>query len=450
MSSLLKKIGVTLLCLISINLYADSTKTISFENQREEEFILESILKQTFYKTETVDSTCYRDQSSQENVCHMETRYRQECSTVPAHQECQNTYERECRNETTYENICQTIPGREMCEMVTHYRQECNEEGGRERQCRTIPGDIRCRVINGENRCEKIPPREECNEGQRGNRVCRQVAYQERECHQGPSRSECHTEPRTHQECRNVPRQVCDWIPAHNVCQSIPYQEQVCGMETVTRKVAYACKKDIQVPYEKIVKTNTAKVQVTFEAPTFSPKANFNFNLDENGNMKLDADSLSSLKHFIILKKDISNKDQGEINDISAHYNIHFVNLESEVTATSNGISNLSLHSDSVSFIVNGKFDQSRSTLNLNISKKGDTKFNGALKAGQFKSNFDGNQTQVSIDLRSLGAPKLGGIINRHHQVNISIMIDYSNLGEVIAPKESKFTISNSFNVKVE
>jgi hypothetical protein len=125
------------------------------------------------------------------------------------------------------------------------------------------------------------------------------------------------------------------------------------------------------------------------------------------------------------------------------------VNLESELTATNDGISNVDLKSDSISFVVNGKFDASKATVNLNISKKGNTKFSGAAKAQQLKTSFNGHTTNVSIDLKSLGAPKLGGILNRNHHVNISIVLDYSGLGEIIAPKDSKFTIANSFDVKV-
>lgn len=139
----------------------ESSKTFSFENQREESFDLENFLKETRYKTETIDTTCYRQEPYIENVCRDVVRYRQECQTIPGHQECRTVYDQVCRTENRYEQECHTERGPQSCRVVTRYRQECSTTGGGQ-QCRQVPGEVICRVIRGENKCEKIPPRQEC------------------------------------------------------------------------------------------------------------------------------------------------------------------------------------------------------------------------------------------------------------------------------------------------
>ena len=118
---------------------AETSKTIRFENQREEIFDLENWLKETRYKTETVDSTCYRSEPYVDYVCRNVTRYREQCETIPGHQSCRTVYDRVCRTENRYENECRTVPGEQQCRVVVRYRQECTTSGGG-RQCRTIPG----------------------------------------------------------------------------------------------------------------------------------------------------------------------------------------------------------------------------------------------------------------------------------------------------------------------
>ncbi len=270
-----------LCCLLqSTFLFADTSKTFNYDKQPEEVFNLENYLKEIKMVDQEVKDTCVKKVPYEENVCRNVTKYKKECKTIPAHeeckqvnnpichtetqmetechrlpsrqqcrtvpdrecgyetkyenecsttpdrQECRNVTEQQCRNETRYENECRTVPGEQQCRVVVRYRQECSTSGGG-RQCRTIPGDVQCSIVNGENRCTKIPPREVC-EDRPGQQQCRQVPYEERECSQGPSRQECRQVPKTERVCENVNRQQCTTVPGRYECRQVPRQEYVC------------------------------------------------------------------------------------------------------------------------------------------------------------------------------------------------------------------------------
>jgi hypothetical protein len=279
------KLFVTCCLIFQSNLnYADTVKTFEYEKQTEEVFNLENFLKKTVMVKEEVKGTCERQIPYQENVCNDVTKYKKECKTVPAHEECKEVndpichtetrmenechrlpsreqcrnvtvpvcgyetrYENECstgpsrqecrpvseqscRNETRYENECRTVPGENQCRVVVRYRQECSTVPGQQ-QCRTIPGDVQCSIVNGENRCVKIPPRQECSTGS-SSQQCRQVPYEERECSQGPSRQECRQVPRQERVCETQTRQDCRTVPGEYQCRQVPKQERVCHDET--------------------------------------------------------------------------------------------------------------------------------------------------------------------------------------------------------------------------
>lgn len=265
-------------------LHAETSKKVIYENQKEEIFDLENYLKEVKMIDQEVKDVCTRKVPYEENVCKDVTKYKKECSTIPAHeecrqvnnpichdetkyeqecsrlpgtqecsnvqvpvcnyetryenecgttpstQECRTVYEQDCRYETTYDNECRTIPGENECRVVVNYRQECSYVSGGQ-QCHTIPGAVECNIVNGENRCVKIPPRQECSDGP-GRQECRQVPYEERECSQGAPRQDCRQVPRQERVCENVPRQECYTVPGQYECRQVPRQEQVCHTET--------------------------------------------------------------------------------------------------------------------------------------------------------------------------------------------------------------------------
>ncbi len=448
MISTARTLLVMVMMLVMSIAHAETSKIINFENQREEIFDLENWLKETRYKTETVDSTCYRSEPYTEYVCRDVTRYRQQCETIPGHQECRTVYDRVCRTENRYENECRTVPGEQQCRVVVRYRQECTTSGGGQ-QCHTVPGEVQCRVVNGENRCTKIPPREVC-ETRPGQQQCRQVPYEERECSTGPSRQECRQVSRPHEVCENRSRQQCDWVPAEQVCRQVPYTENVCGNETLYRQVPYACKKDIQVPYEVTLKTHQANVQVLFDAKGADLASQYTVNLSTKGDLEILGKEIAGSKAVAFVKRDVKNEAQADLNSIKAVYKVALYNKADLFSVNEKGISNVDLGKRSLSFVVNGKFDQARSSLLVKIAKKDDVKFEKTLKPSQFKAKFDGAVTRVDIDLESLGAPKLGGLFTKKHQVTLKLKMDYSDVGDVLLPKLGELSVGTSVEAEAD
>lgn len=402
-------LGLTLLS--TLNAKAESEKGFTFQGQREESFSLENILKGTEYREEQINTTCYRDIPYTENVCRMETRYRQECRQIPGRQECRTVYEPICRWET-------------------RYRQECTNTGGG-RQCRTIPGDVQCRTMpNGENRCVKIPPREVC-EDRPGQRICRQVPYQDRVCY-------------------NEPRNHCEWIPPRTACDQYPYQERVCRDEVRYRQEPYACVKTISVPYEVVLKTHKADVSVTFndQAQNNSPIA-FVAKLSEAGDVSLIAKD-PNVTTGIFVRKNITNTDAGKENQITAHFPVDLVNLTESVKIARGSITNVDLGKHHLAFNVAGLVDTKRAKLYVRINKKDEVKFERSLIPSEYKVTNSNGESRITINLEKLGAPKLGGVFTTKHQINVQLTFDYSDLGTMLFPTQEALKLNVNKEEKVD
>lgn len=429
--------------------FSETQKTISYKNQREESFDLENFLKETRTRQEEVDDTCYRQVPVTENVCRNVTHYREECRTEAGHQECRTVNEPVCHSETRYENECHYEPGEQECRVVIRYREECSREGGG-RQCHTVPPDIQChRDSNGENKCEKIPAHEECSESS-GRDVCRQAPYEERECSTGSGRQVCEQVPRQHEECENRSRQECDWIPSHDVCENIPYDVQVCGDEVVYHQEPYACKKTIDVPYEVTLKTHEAKVQMNFLETEASVTPRFTVALNTKGNLSITGKDSGANKAAAFVKKEIKKVEQADVNSITAVYNISLFDRKALLSFMEKGLSNLELQKTSLSFYVNGQFDAKRASLDVRIAKKGEVKFEKTLKSNQFTSEFDGTGTKVTIDLEKNGAPKLGSLFSKKHQVTLKLKLDYSDMGEILIPETGELSAKLDQEISVD
>lgn len=425
---------------------AESSKTIKFENQREEIFDLQNFLKETRYKAETIDTTCYRSEPYVENVCRDVTRYRQQCQTIPGHQECRTVYDQQCRTENRYEQVCRQERGPEQCRVVVRYRQECSTSGGGQ-QCRQVPGEVVCRVVRGENKCEKIPPRQECTSTP-GHQQCRQVPYEERECTSGPSRQVCEQVNRPHQVCTSVPRQQCDWEPARQECSQVPYSVNECKDETLYRQVPYACRKEVQTPYEVTLKTHDANVQFLFDTKSADADSEFTVDLDVKGGLSISGKELNDSKAIAFVKKDVKTQAQGDINNIKAVYNVSLFKRADLFNA--GAMSDVALSKRSMSLMVKGQFEKDKTTLAVRIAKKDDVKFEKVLKSNQFSAKFDGVNTKIDVDLEALGAPKLTGfgIFNKNYQVTLKLKLDTSGAGELLIPKTGE--IATGVNVEVE
>jgi hypothetical protein len=442
----LTRIGIIVSLLLTLPTFAESKKSFRFENQKEEVFDLENFLKETRYKTETVQTTCYRQEPYVENVCRDVTRYRQECETVPGRQECRTVYDQVCRTENRYENECRYERGEPICRVVVNYRRECTQGSGG-RQCRTIPGDVVChRAPNGEQKCEKIPPREVC-EDVPGREECRNVPYEERECSEGPSRQVCEQVNRPYQVCDNVSRQQCDWIPAHQQCSQIPYSVNECKDETLYRQIPYDCIKDIQVPYEVVLKTHRANVKVLFNDLMVDSSPSYTVALDEKGAVQISGKVSNDNDLVSFATKEVKANSQGDINTINATVKVTHMKVGDMFNVER--LSNIELGKKSLKFVVEGAFDPKRVTLGVNISKKGEVKFEKVLTPKQFKVVTSGSQSTVTVDLKSLGAPNLGGIFNRKHYVSLRLKLDLGVAGDVVIPLKRDMIVDHAEEVEV-
>lgn len=408
---LLSKAVIVCALSLTMNVQAESEKVFQYQGQREESFDLNNILKGTEYRDEQINTTCYRDIPYTENVCRMETRYRQECRQIPGRQECRTIYDQECRYET-------------------RYRQECSHTGGG-RQCRTIPGDVIChRAPNGENRCQKVPPREVC-EDRPGERICRTVPYQER-------------------ICQSVPRNYCEWIPPRTACESYPYQERVCKDEVRYRQEAYACVKTIQVPYEVVLKNHKANVTVSFtELGTINSPIAFVANLSAAGDVNVTAKDPSAT-HGVFVRKQQTNSEVGRDNSIEAKFPITLVNLSESFKIARGSITNIDLGKHHLHFNVAGIVDLSRAKLYVRINKKDEVKFERSLGTNEYSVTNTNGETRIQLNLEKLGAPKLGGVFTTKHQITVQLTFDYSDLGTMLFPSQEALTLKASAEEKVE
>ena len=428
--------------------FSATEKTISFQGQTGEVFDLENWLKETRYREEQVPDTCYRQIPYTENVCRDVTRYRQECRTVPGHQDCRIVYDPVCRYETRYRQECRTEPGRQICRNVTRYRQECTNTGGGQ-TCRTEPGRRQCRNTPSGEVCRDIPPRQICD-NKPPQRICRQVPYQDRECTTEPGQRTCRQVPYQEQVCQNVPRNQCDWIPDQRVCENIPYNERVCQDETRYRQEPYACTRTVQVPYVVTVKTHKANVTVDFDPKAAGIEANFMFELTTQGDLSVKATEVPPTRSIIFLKKTIENQDSNDVNSIDAKYDLIMFERSQIMKALDGGIQDIYLESEALEFVLPGNVDLSRSSMDLRIRKKDETKFEKSLTSSQYKGSFDGQKTTIKINLRALGAPKLGGFFNKKHEVKIVFKLDYSDMGSLLVPNTANLSTQIDREVKVQ
>lgn len=303
------------LLLFSLNSFASLEAPLRFNGQNAEPLKLEKVMKVTRSFPKEIETTCTRQVPYEVYRCHDVTRYRQECSWVPARQECRTEYDRQCRSVTRYREectrgpsrqechttptrqvctdrpsrqVCTQLPSREECS-TTPSRQVCTDRPSREvcterptrevcttrpdgrqhcttvgggQHCTTVGGGQDCRTVGGDRQCRTVPGGQHCTTVG-GGQDCRTVGgdYQCRTVEGDPI---CRSVPYSDQECTNVPRQACETIPGHNACTDVPYEEEVCGNETAYRPEQYACTQTIQE--ERVVeKKVSAVVNVAFK-----------------------------------------------------------------------------------------------------------------------------------------------------------------------------------------
>jgi hypothetical protein len=259
----------------------------------------------------------------------------------------------------------------------------------------------------------------------------------------------CHQVPKVDQVCVDHMEKECKNIPTKDVCKNIPYIEQVCTMEARSKDVPYECMKKIQVPHEVIVKTHKANVKMQFDARSPQVETQFALALGTEGALELNAKGANP-NIIAFAHKEITQNELANINSISALYKIVLFDRLENFKFMASGIQNIKLQSRALEFTLDGKIEAARIKLGVNISKKGEVKFAKALTGKNIQATFDGGKTTISIDLEKLGAPKLGGIFNRTHNVDLKMKLDYTDLGEVVYSEGDELAVSANVSVKVE
>ena len=231
-----------LLLLVSFSSLAQVESLINFRGQNAETISVDKSVNVTRPVPYQVPDTCYNQIPYQSYECRDVTRYRQQCTWIPASQRCWTENDRVCRNVTRTRQECHNGPSRQVCterpsrQVCTERptREVCRTDSNGQQRCTTVGGGQSCQTVGGGQSCTTVP----------GERICRDVSY-------------------TDQECHNVPRQRCETVPGRNDCRDIPYSEEVCGYETRYRAEPYACQRT-EYRDETKVKQLKGAIQVQF------------------------------------------------------------------------------------------------------------------------------------------------------------------------------------------
>lgn len=436
------KMLVLMLALLFGSINADefiSKKEIHFTGQENESFSLKNQLTETRYRTETRDTTCYREVPYQDQECEMVPEYDTVCRTIPGREDCRTEYDRQCRTETDYRRECTRSPDRERCSNETRYRKECergpsrrecrNERRTRQechmdnsnRECRTEPAREQCRTnSSGQRNCRTIPAREICtNKPERvcrdvpyteqvcntvpGEVQCRQVAYQERVCHTIPGEESCRNVPYSNEVCEDVPRQACEWIPSRQDCQTTQIGEnQVCRDVTRYRTESYACTEDIQVPYTVTLKNYLLNSELNFEVEE-GYQADFilSTSLTKNGQTKFLLGDTRETSPMAFMIKTEESSESGKDVTIAGTYNLEVLN-SLKIKEELGKISKVELSIENLKFAVSTHEKVQDYEYFLKLENEGNTLFSRALTSSEVLLKKEGEQLLAIVDFKTI------------------------------------------------
>lgn len=302
---MIRNIALFCLLLLPTMTYAQLDSQFTFNGQNAEVLKAEKKIVVVTPEQVEVPDTCSRQvPNGQARVCHDETRYRQECSWIPASERCWNDQERVCRTVTRYRQECSGSPSHEVC-TDRPSRTVCTERPTRE-VCTTTPsGRQHCTTVGGGQSCHETGGGRDCRTVP-GNRTCRDVPYSD-------------------QDCDYVTRRRCETVPGRNDCRQIPYSEQVCGMETQYRTETYACTRTETVnrTTEKTVKSETNVQIITngiveeFPVAISVKEASQQFNA-----FSVEAKLLKEPKAFVVLQKKESKIASATAKEILVKNNV--------------------------------------------------------------------------------------------------------------------------------
>lgn len=112
----------------------------------------------------------------------------------------------------------------------------------------------------------------------------------------------------------------------------------------------------------------------------------------------------------------------------------------------------MTLSKNSLEVQVNGKFDQKRATLKLNIKKKDEVLCEMKLKSSQFRTQVVSDmQRKLSVDLESVGCKIAGKIMfNKTRSVGLKLKLNFSDLGETVGAGTSDISVSTHRQLEIQ
>ena len=408
-----------LFCLIwpQLNFASESEQAFTYNGQAIDTVFLSNTLQETRYRTETYESTCYRQIPYQDTECANETRYRQECTTIPGHNECRQVTEQECHNVTRYRNECHREPGREVC----------HNEPGRQ-VCTNQPDREECSIVNGRRICRRVP----------GGRECHTVGGG-RQCHTEPGREVCRNVPYTDQECRNITRNDCHWEPSRQDCRQVAYQEYVCHDITRYRSESYACTQTREVPYVVTLKTYQAGVDFQFAQIDQNIQTQFNISLDTTGTLKLMAKDESTPAVFVHITKTISQTEVNNVITIKASYKISFVNENEYLGIFAGNFELSSFTPDEMTFQIGEMNHPEKTTFILTFKQDETTLIDRILDEEDFQATQVENATLIKVDLAHLNIAKFWGTFTFNLKVQVELPEGMETTDDQVLSKEQSF-----------
>lgn len=414
-------LGLCLASFLSSASAVGSKVTINYSGQENELITLQRMISETRYRSEEYQGTCTRQIPYVVNECHDETRYRQECSYVDRHQDCETRYENECRYERRYREECSRGPSRRVC----------NQRPGR-RVCRTAPGRQVCRNHNGQRVCRNVPGREVCHQ-EPGRQVCTNV----------PGRRTCRQVPYQDRVCTTVPRRHCEWIPGRNVCSQIPYSENVCEDVTRYRAEEYSCTQTRQVPYQFAKKVN-AKVDVIFTNESAEVLGlDLSFLLNSNG--MLGHKVQENPNYFVAKNISVDRHDSGDEVDITGTAQFVLFAQSEVLDLVKSDVTVAEFSKNRLVFNVGRAHNLAKETVGLKLVRerrvmRDKTLINRVLSKNEYtlKQDENGNGFLI-INLKQFDFK----VKDKSHKIKLNIAID---LDSSLSSEQTHFTKYAEFN----
>jgi hypothetical protein len=199
-----------------------------------------------------------------------------------------------------------------------------------------------------------------------------------------------------------VPRQVC---------QDIPYSEQVCRTVTRYRSESYACTKTRQVPYQHTVRRDTAELEFNFKDIAGQTRMDFEAFLTDGGEVIVKGFDRSSRPVVAVAKKiEEEPRTIGVDTNRKIRFDVTFLDQTRELAPLMRDISNTRIQMGRVVFEMGRIFNKDTFKIRMNVTDRFGTLVNRDLGLREYGIRDMETSSQVAIDLNALNLPRRGRV----------------------------------------